>query len=105
MLRETVVHNVRVKTYTHVDVKVYAIDLLGFGASEKPIIDYTIELWAELLVDFTAEFVDQPYVMVGNSIGSLISLQAAKLQCDKGDAPQPCGIVLINCAGAHSTNL
>jgi hypothetical protein len=36
--------------------KVYAVDLLGFGASDKPVLQYTIELWAQLLADFTAEF-------------------------------------------------
>eukprot|EP00892_Ulva_mutabilis_P003392 jgi/Ulvmu1/1424/UM011_0153.1 len=61
--------------------------------------DYTIELWAELLEDFAKEFVDQPFILVGNSIGSLISLQAASNRCDECDVPQPCGVVLINCAG------
>jgi len=64
--------------------QVYAIDLLGFGASE-----------------FTEEFVDEPFVLVGNSIGSLVSLQAAKLRRDEDLMPQPCGIVLINCAGVN----
>lgn len=80
-------------------VQVYAIDLLGFGASEKSLMNYTIELWADLLSDFSKEFVDQPFVLVGNSIGSLVSLQAAKSRRDDGDAPQPCGVALINCAG------
>lgn len=62
--------------------------------------NYTIQLWAQLVSDFAKEFVDQPYVLVGNSIGSLVSLQAAKLRRNAGDPPQPCGIVLINCAGA-----
>lgn len=62
--------------------------------------NYSIQLWAELVSDFTKEFVDQPYVLVGNSIGSLVSLQAATLRRNAGDSPQPCGLVLINCAGA-----
>ena len=33
--------------------KVYAIDLLGFGASAKPIQPYTMELWGELILDFS----------------------------------------------------
>lgn len=33
--------------------RVYALDLLGFGASEKPRLEvYSLELWKELLVDF-----------------------------------------------------
>ena len=32
--------------------QVFALDLLGFGASAKPALDYTVELWEDLLVDF-----------------------------------------------------
>ena len=54
--------------------QVYAIDLLGFGRSDKPLMSYSIELWTEQLLDFLSEIVDQPSILVGNSIGSLISL-------------------------------
>jgi pimeloyl-ACP methyl ester carboxylesterase len=78
-------------------LQVYAIDLIGFGASDKPVQQYTIELWAELLVDFMAEFMPgTPAVIVGNSIGSLSCLTAA------ASAPegQLAGLVLLNSAGA-----
>jgi len=32
--------------------QVFALDLLGFGGSDKPALDYTLELWEELLKDF-----------------------------------------------------
>jgi len=54
--------------------KVFALDLLGFGASDKPTIDYTVELWEELLKDFWAAQVQEPTIFVGNSIGALLSL-------------------------------
>ncbi|HEY9622278.1 MAG TPA: alpha/beta fold hydrolase [Crinalium sp.] len=54
--------------------KVFALDLLGFGGSDKPPLDYTVELWEELLVDFCAAHVQEPAVFVGNSIGALLSL-------------------------------
>lgn len=74
--------------------KVYAIDLLGFGASSKPFMDYTMELWDQLVRDFTEEFIDQPAVFVGNSVGSLASLMVG------ANAPERVrGIVLLNCAG------
>ncbi|WNZ43540.1 alpha/beta fold hydrolase [Leptolyngbya boryana CZ1] len=57
---------------------VYAIDLLGFGASDKPDIDYSIELWVEQLHDFWRTCVDKPVVLVGNSIGSLICSVTAR---------------------------
>lgn len=58
-------------------MQVYAIDLLGFGRSDKPLLDYSTELWRDQLLDFMAEFVDAPAVLVGNSIGSLVSLMVS----------------------------
>jgi pimeloyl-ACP methyl ester carboxylesterase len=54
--------------------RVYAIDLLGFGASEKPALDYSLELWQEIIHDFWQDQIQQPMVVVGNSIGALLSL-------------------------------
>lgn len=79
--------------------KVYAIDLLGFGGSEKAPIDYSIELWAEQVRDFCQEFAQTPVTLVGNSIGSLVSLEAARMmESDPNDSGVK-GLALINCAG------
>lgn len=56
---------------------VYAIDLLGFGASDKPDIEYSVELWVEQLHYFWKTFVGKPVILVGNSIGSLTCLATA----------------------------
>jgi pimeloyl-ACP methyl ester carboxylesterase len=56
---------------------VYALDLLGFGASRKASVDYSINLWVEQVHDFWETFIGQPVVLVGNSIGSLVCLTAA----------------------------
>ena len=64
----------RARAYSGGVQQVYAIDLLGFGASSKPILEYTIELWRDLVLDFMAEFIDTPTVLIGNSLGSLIAL-------------------------------
>lgn len=56
---------------------VYALDLLGFGASEKAIAPYNVNLWVEQIYEFWQTFIQEPVVLVGNSIGSLISLAAA----------------------------
>ena len=53
---------------------VYALDLLGFGNSQKAYTNYGIELWSELLYDFWSVFIAQPSILIGNSIGSLIAL-------------------------------
>ncbi|KAF8765604.1 hypothetical protein HU200_008095 [Digitaria exilis] len=75
---------------------VYAIDLLGFGASDKPPgFSYTMETWAELILDFLEEVVKRPTVLVGNSVGSLACVIAAS-ESNRGLVR---GLVLLNCAG------
>lgn len=46
--------------------KVYAIDLLGFGWSEKALIEYDAMVWRDQVVDFLKEIVREPTVLVGN---------------------------------------
>ncbi len=77
--------------------RVFAIDLLGFGGSDKPPLNYTLELWSELLKDFQAAHIQAPTVFIGNSIGALLSLMAI------ANHPETAaGAVLINCAGGLS---
>lgn len=56
---------------------VYALDMLGFGASRKVIADYKVDLWVAQVYEFWRTFIRQPMVLVGNSIGSLVCLAAA----------------------------
>ncbi|RMZ53088.1 hypothetical protein APUTEX25_002497 [Auxenochlorella protothecoides] len=77
--------------------RVYALDLLGHGGSDKPPLAYTLELWREQVADFLAQVVAGPAVLVGNSIGSLVSLMVA---AQAGPAAPPVhGVALVNCAG------
>ena len=76
------------------DFEVYAIDLLGFGDSEKAPIDYSLEIWRDLICDFWDAFVGEPTVWVGNSIGALLALMVAAEHPEKTR-----GAVLLNCAG------
>ena len=46
--------------------KVYAIDLLGFGWSDKALIEYDAMVWRDEVVDFLKEIVKEPAVVVGN---------------------------------------
>eukprot|EP01025_Chloroclados_australasicus_P022789 TRINITY_DN2335_c0_g1_i2.p2 TRINITY_DN2335_c0_g1~~TRINITY_DN2335_c0_g1_i2.p2 ORF type:complete len:394 (-),score=58.95 TRINITY_DN2335_c0_g1_i2:505-1662(-) len=77
------------------DHKVYAVDLLGFGGSDKPALDYCIDLWRDQILDFIDEFIESPVVLVGNSIGSTICLMT------NGHAKegQIRGTVFLNIAG------
>lgn len=53
---------------------VYALDLLGFGASRKADVEYSAALWTEQVHDFWQTFIGTPAILVGNSIGSLVCL-------------------------------
>ncbi|MEG3937104.1 alpha/beta fold hydrolase [Microcoleus sp. S36b_A3] len=61
---------------------VYALDLLGFGASQKAPIDYDVSLWVDQVYDFWLTFIREPVILAGNSIGSLICLAAAAAHPD-----------------------
>ncbi|WP_017660132.1 alpha/beta fold hydrolase [Baaleninema simplex] len=74
--------------------RVYALDLLGFGDSDKPALEYSLELWRDLIADFWTEFIKEPTVFAGNSIGALLALMLAAEYPDRTE-----GIVLLNCAG------
>lgn len=61
------------------DRTVYALDLLGFGGSEKVSTEYLVTLWVEQVHDFWQTYIRTPMILVGNSLGSLVSLTAAAL--------------------------
>lgn len=87
---------------------VFALDLLGFGASDKPkavlkdepdepgFCRYGIDLWAEQVVDFVSSQVAMPVSLIGNSIGGVVALRAAQLLEELGQ-PARC-VVLVDCA-------
>ncbi|KAK1568979.1 hypothetical protein Q3G72_031196 [Acer saccharum] len=78
---------------------VYAIDLVGFGASDKPAgFSYTMEAWAELILDFLDEVVGKPTVLIGNSVGSLACVIAASEEKSSKTLLVQ-GLVLLNCSG------
>jgi len=88
---------------------IYALDLLGFGASDKPrsqlsgepveagSVRYCFDLWADQVQAFLAEVVPTgPVQLVGNSIGALVALVAADRLQSAGHPPLQ--VVLIDCA-------
>ena len=76
------------------EFEVWAIDLLGFGRSAKPDLQYSGTLWRDQLQAFITEVIGRPAVLAGNSLGGYTSL------CVAADHPEAAaGIVLLNSAG------
>ena len=60
------------------DFRVYALDLLGFGYSDKPAnAPYSAELYAELLFDFLREVVGAPAGVVAHTLSAAFAVRAA----------------------------
>lgn len=76
------------------DFSVWAIDLLGFGRSAKPNLQYSANLWREQLHDFIEEVIGKPVILAGNSLGGYISLCLAAQRPSSAQ-----GLILINSAG------
>ncbi|CAA9576941.1 Possible alpha/beta hydrolase superfamily, slr1235 homolog [uncultured Synechococcales cyanobacterium] len=76
------------------DFEVWAIDLLGFGRSAKPNMQYSGDLWRDQLHEFVTEVIGRPVVLVGNSLGGYAALCVASQHPDSA-----VGLVLINSAG------
>lgn len=77
--------------------RVYAIDLIGFGASAKPKpgekIAYTFETWGQQIADFCNQVVGESAFLIGNSIGCIVAMQAAVENPDIA-----LGVALLNCS-------
>jgi pimeloyl-ACP methyl ester carboxylesterase len=78
--------------------EVWAIDLLGFGRSAKPELQYSGRLWQEQLHEFIAQVIGQPTVVAGNSLGGYAALSTAAYYPDF-----VAGLILLNSAGPFST--
>lgn len=83
------------------DRPVYAIDMLGFGGSDKPVIPYTVDLWVEQIHDFWQSQIQQPIFVAGHSLGGIVALTLAARYPEMVK-----GLVLVSCAdGPHPETL
>jgi pimeloyl-ACP methyl ester carboxylesterase len=60
------------------DFRVYALDLLGFGVSDKPgSASYSADLYVELISDFIREVSGSPVNIVASSLGAAYAIRVA----------------------------
>lgn len=58
---------------------VYAIDLIGFGKSDKPLHNnYTVSFWRYQVEQFIDEVIQRPTIIVGNSLGGYVATLASR---------------------------
>src|ERR1700678_3300729 len=83
--------------------RVLAPDQLGFGASDKPIIDYGIQTWVDVLGEFLRVEKVEDFTLAGESLGGWIaaqySIQALSAQPATSPSfalPRPARLVLVD---------
>jgi 4,5:9,10-diseco-3-hydroxy-5,9,17-trioxoandrosta-1(10),2-diene-4-oate hydrolase len=74
--------------------RVYAMDLAGFGRSDKPNVPYSFPFLSKFVLGFMEALGIDRASLIGNSMGGGISLQVALQSPDKVDK-----LVLVNSAG------
>lgn len=62
--------------------RVYVPDLLGFGLSDRPALDYNAELYTQLSQDFVANVIGQPAIIVGSGLSNNYSIALAADRAD-----------------------
>ena len=65
--------------------KVVALDLLGSGKSDKPRIEYSPDIWVNLINEFAQSHDYHKVTLIGNGLGGLIAAEFALKLPDKVD--------------------
>lgn len=82
------------------DFRVYALDLLGFGFSDKPAAaPYSADLYVELITDFIREVAGYPANIIASSLGAAYAIRVAD------EHPELINSLILNApAGADALN-
>ncbi|ACF15140.1 alpha/beta hydrolase fold [Chloroherpeton thalassium ATCC 35110] len=82
------------------DYKIYAMDLMGLGGSEKPNTKYSLKLWGKQIEAFLDFMNLEKVILVGHSMGGATSLMFAHHQPDRLDT-----LVLVDPSGIFADNV
>ncbi|RJP25559.1 MAG: alpha/beta hydrolase [Candidatus Abyssobacteria bacterium SURF_5] len=77
--------------------RVYSLDLEGFGFSEKPAIEYTVDRYADFMIGFMDALNIKSAVLCGNSMGGNISWRTALKYPDRVSK-----LILVDASGYPS---
>ncbi len=90
--------------------RVLALDQLGFGKSDKPLIDYSIQTWIDMLGEFLRQQQVGDFTLIGESLGGWVSAkytaQALAGITPGGPAlalPRPSRLILCDSAGRRES--
>lgn len=85
--------------------RVLAPDQLGFGGSDKPIVDYNVQIWVDFLGEFLREAKVRDFALAGESLGGWVAaLYAIEASSEPPVGPsfvlpKPVRLVLSDAAG------
>lgn len=63
--------------------RVFAVDVVGYGKTDKPLVDYTFPFMADFVLDFMKTMGIDKASLVGNSMGGGISMTVASIAPDQ----------------------
>jgi len=90
--------------------RVLALDQIGFGASDKPFIDYSIQTYVDFLGEFLRTLHVHEFTLAGESLGGWISALytiESLVPANTGPAalPKPTRLILEDAAGISTEHL
>ena len=82
--------------------RVIAVDLLGYGQSDRPEVDYDLALYTAMVEALVDELELDPIILLGNCMGSGIALDYARTHPDRVAALVLCNVLTEQVALAGS---